>query len=85
MELIYIMFCHYIGDFCLQTEKQGKEKSSSNYKLLEEFSMVRKIVRLGLGKHTVTVMQWNRKTNLIHKRNHWFEKYPFYLQLQDYL
>ena len=35
MELIYLMFCHYIADFCLQTENQAKNKSSNILKLLE--------------------------------------------------
>lgn len=35
MELVYLMFCHCIADFCLQTESQAKGKSSNWNKLLE--------------------------------------------------
>ena len=39
MELIWLMFCHWFCDFCLQTEDQAKNKSSNFRKLIEHTSM----------------------------------------------
>lgn len=40
------------------------------------------MLRLRYDKHLVSVIMWNRYTNLGHKRSKWKDEYPLYKQLR---